>query len=405
MKIPPPFKKTGILLSLSIATLLCFGLVTSYSEPRASEEIEVVRAPGLVVDLRLSGVPEEKEKDEGGVLRVNADFDEQNKNKRDNPLADYQPDEKQGHRIRHDDPDLLNASLFLHGDSTSGRWRLVFPENIKVWAKTGDTTYEELISSRFSDNVEVPCFCELKLEGIKGSRALNDVRILAEFAPRKSKEVFCDSVFLTVIETRFALTFDDGPLPDKTEKIVRALMGFYCDGEPVKVGFFQVTEKIHKFPELTRFVVENGHFVFNRALSLERQDPISLFSGGMKQAILEWEEEFYRVLGTKPERIIRKRYKTGGRRFEMELDRLGAKVCGGELTFDFRALSKGMVVKKSLEILQAWNTRENPQLHPYPAILIFHEFPEVTYDHVREIVSQLQDEGFVLVNFDPQEIY
>jgi peptidoglycan/xylan/chitin deacetylase (PgdA/CDA1 family) len=405
LKIPPTFKKTGVLLFPGIIFLLCFDLATCHSESRASKETEVIQTSSLVVDLRLSGVPEEKEEGEGGVLRVNADFDEQNKNERGNPLADYQPDDKQGHRIRHDDSDLLNASLFIHGDSTSGRWRLVFPENIKAWAKTGDTTYEELISSRFSDNVEVPCFCELKLEGIKGSRTLSDVRILVEFAPRESKEVFCDSVFLTVLETKFALTFDDGPLPEKTEKIVRALSGFYCDGEPVKAGFFQVTEKIRKFPELTRFVVENGHFVFNRALCLERQSSTSIFSGGIDRAILEWEDEVYQVLGTRPERIIRKRYKTGGRKFEMELDRLGARICGGELTFDFRALSEGMVVKKALEILQTWNTRENPQLHPYPAILIFHEFPEVTYDHVREIVSQLQDEGFVLVNFDPQKIY
>ena len=89
----------------------------------------------------------------------------------------------------------------------------------------------------------------------------------------------------------------------------------------------------------------------------------------------------------------------------MELDKLHARICGGELTFDFRAEYVGMVMKKATEILDDWNTKENPQLHPYPAILIFHEFPEVTYDHLGEIVSSLQDRGFVLVDFDPEKIY
>jgi peptidoglycan/xylan/chitin deacetylase (PgdA/CDA1 family) len=404
LKISLFFKKAAVLLLPAAFVFFLFCLLSVCLRVEALGEEPTDEDSSFVVNLRLESVPGEEEIEEP-VLMVNADFDEQNRNKEGNPLADYQPDEKRGHNIRYDDPDLLNASLSVRGDSASGRWRLIFPENVRIWMRTNDTTYSELISSKFSDNMEVPLSCELKLEGIEGSRVTDDVRILAEFAPRKSKAVYRDSVFLTVIETRFSVTFDDGPLPDKTDKIVRALMGFYCDGEPVRAGFFQVTEKIHKFPELTRFVADNGHLVFNRALSLERQDAISLYSGGIEQTILEWEDEIYPVLGKKPERIIRKRYKTGGRKFEMELKRLGARVCGGELTFDFRAVSEGMVVKKSLEILEAWNTRENPQLHPYPAILIFHEFPEVTYDHVPEILSQLQDRGFLLVHFDPEHIY
>jgi hypothetical protein len=126
---------------------------------------------------------------------------------------------------------------------------------------------------------------------------------------------------------------------------------------------------------------------------------------GLKQEILAWEKEIYLATGKKPERIIRNRYRKVGPRLKMELDKLHTRICGGELTFDFRAETEAMVVKKTLEILEGWNTKENPQLHPYPAILIFHEFPEVTYDHLGEIVGSLQDRGFVLVNFDPEKIY
>jgi peptidoglycan/xylan/chitin deacetylase (PgdA/CDA1 family) len=382
-----------------LLSILAFPFAAKSSEQNSPDENS-----GFRIDLRARGLTQ-KEEDEGLLLRVNADFDEKNQNEQGHPLADYQPDFQHGHRIRYDDPDLKDIDLSISGPSAEGRWRLIFPDNVKIWLKTDDTTYDDLISSSFSQKTKLPFLAELKIEGIKGSRTPNDVRILAEFFPEESEQTYRDSLFLTVLETKFALTFDDGPLPDKTEKIVRALSKLYCDGEPVKAAFFQVTEKIRKFPDLARFVDENGHFEFDRALSLEHQDLTSVVSGGLKREILAWDKEIYLATGKKPERIIRNRYRKVMPRFEMELAELHARICGGELTFDFRAETEAMVVKKTLEILEGWNTKENPQLHPYPAILIFHEFPEVTYDHLGEIVGSLQDLGFVLVNFDLEKIY
>jgi peptidoglycan/xylan/chitin deacetylase (PgdA/CDA1 family) len=363
----------------------------------------------LVVDEMWEG-----SEDSGGVIRVNADFDEQNKNKEGNPLSDYQPDEKEGHRIVGDDPNLKDASLKIRGEAGAGRggsfpgkgrWRLIFPENVRVWEKIDDSSHAEIISSRFSETVGLPFFCELKIEGIKGSQAANDVRISAEFVPTGSETSCADSVFLTVLDTKFALTFDDGPTPEKTEKIVRTLGKFYSGGEPVRAAFFQIAAKIHKFPDLTRFVDSNGHLVFNRALALERRARARMTARDIDFFNDTATTEIYTALGRKPERIIRGRYSKEGDRFEREAGKAGATVCGGELVFDFRAATVEVVRGKAEEILKAWNTRENPQLHPYPAILIFHEFPEVTHNYIGEIVSYLQDRGFMLVNFDLELAY
>jgi peptidoglycan/xylan/chitin deacetylase (PgdA/CDA1 family) len=359
--------------------------------------------PGFSVNLMIAGMSEETE-DSGSVIRINADFDEKNRNGEGNPLADYQPDEKEGHRIMEDDPNLMDGELSVDGFG-KGEWRLVFPENIKVWVKEDSSKYRELDSSWFFKEVEVPFSWEFKVEGTKGSQLTNDVRISAEFTPANSKETYRDSAFLTVLETRFVLTFDDGPLREKTDKIVRALMSFYHNGEPVRTAFFQRASKISKFPHLTRFVHENGHLVFNRALALERVARKKVRAEEIEQNILLWEEEIYKALGRKPKRMIRARYMKKGERFEEEAEKIGARICGGELVFDFRSSSEDKVKKKAAEILEGWNTRENPKLHPYPAILIFHEHPEVTYNHIGEIISYLQDRGFVLVNFDPNLIY
>jgi len=353
----------------------------------------------FVLNLIVDEMSEENE-ERGGVIRTNADFDEKNRNAKGNPLFDYQPDEKLGHSITQDDPNLKDASLSIHGKSGRGKWRLIFPQNIMVWRKKSDDKYEELISSRFSDEMEIPFSCQLKVEGIRGSQVKNDVKIVAEFVPAGSKEAFKDSVFLTVLETKFVVTFDDGPLPEKTEKIVRALKNFYYDGEPIRTAFFQVGTKIRKFADLTRFVDQSGHLIFNRALTLERQPRSRMNAQQVESHILLWEEEIYKALGRKPERVIRSRFLTKDGRFEKELEKLGVRICGGELTFDFRAPSVEILKNRTEKILEGWNTEQNPQLHPYPAILIFHEFPEVTYNHIGEIISYLQDRGFLLVNFD-----
>jgi peptidoglycan/xylan/chitin deacetylase (PgdA/CDA1 family) len=289
--------------------------------------------------------------------------------------------------------------------SGKGKWRLTFPENVKVWRKTEGDEYEEVVSSRFSKKTGVPFSCELKVEGIRGSRLTNDVKILAEFVPARSKETCRDSALLTVLETRFAVTFDDGPLPEKTDKIVRALTRFHHDGEPVRAAFFQIGVKIEKFGDLSRFAHQQGHLVLNHTHYHADFGYAMLNDEEIRDDILLCEEAIHRALGSKPVKIIRSRALREDERFEKEAAKLGYRFCTGELSDDWEASSIEEIQTKAEEILESWNTGEDPRLHPYPAILIFHEFPELIYDHIGEIISYLQDRGFVLVNFDPNLIY
>ncbi len=51
-----------------------------------------------------------------------------------------------------------------------------------------------------------------------------------------------------------ALTFDDGPDPVYTEKILELL-----HAHAIKATFFMVGEKVARFPEIVRCVADNGH--------------------------------------------------------------------------------------------------------------------------------------------------
>jgi peptidoglycan/xylan/chitin deacetylase (PgdA/CDA1 family) len=400
-----PNKFTQVLLFSTLLVFLTIYSLFSLSPLNAYDSKQENANPTWTVNLVINRMSEEAE-DTGGVIRINGNFDEKNKNSRGNPLADYQPDEKKGNRIVQDDPDLLDGSFSIEEESVKGKWRLIFPDNVMIWEKSAKGKYSELTSSKLSDEITAPLTCNFKIEGIKGSKTTNDVKILAEFIPEGSKEVRRDSVSLTVLDTRFALSFDDGPLPDKTDKIVRALMSFYYNGEPVKAAFFQIGAKIQKFGELTRFVYQNGHLVGNHTQYHERYGHETLPDKSIREDIVLCQEEIQKALGRETPKIIRNRSLWEEERFDRMALELGYKICHGEMLQDWESPKDfKKVEEKAVEVLSGWNTRDDPQLHPYPAILIFHEFPEVTYDHIGEIVRYLQNRGFELVNFDPDQIY
>jgi peptidoglycan/xylan/chitin deacetylase (PgdA/CDA1 family) len=201
------------------------------------------------------------------------------------------------------------------------------------------------------------------------------------------------------------VTFDDGPLPEKTDRIVRALTRFYHDGEPVRAAFFQIGVKIEKFGDLTGFAHRQGHLVLNHTHRHADFGYRMLNDEEIRDDILLCEGAICRALGKEPVKIIRSRALREDKRFEKEARKLGYGFCTGELLGDWEASSVEEVQTRAEEILESWNTGDDPRLHPYPSILVFHEFPELICDHIGEIITYLQDRGFVLVNFDPDLIY
>ena len=59
-----------------------------------------------------------------------------------------------------------------------------------------------------------------------------------------------------------ALTFDDGPVPGKTESILNILKS-----NGVKATFFCIGNRIEKHPELAKRIIEEGHIIGNHSYS------------------------------------------------------------------------------------------------------------------------------------------
>ncbi|MCR2822915.1 polysaccharide deacetylase family protein [Lederbergia panacisoli] len=56
------------------------------------------------------------------------------------------------------------------------------------------------------------------------------------------------------VKKRVALTFDDGPHPENTQKILKILEKY-----DVKATFFQIGKLVDEFPTITKEVFANGH--------------------------------------------------------------------------------------------------------------------------------------------------
>jgi peptidoglycan/xylan/chitin deacetylase (PgdA/CDA1 family) len=67
-----------------------------------------------------------------------------------------------------------------------------------------------------------------------------------------------------------ALTFDDGPNPEITPQILKIL-----HDKNLKATFFLVGEKVEKYPEIVKKIVEEGHQIGNHTYSHKQFDELS----------------------------------------------------------------------------------------------------------------------------------
>lgn len=226
----------------------------------------------------------------------------------------------------------------------------------------------------------------------------------------------------TTRRVEFMLSFDDGPLPDKTERVLDSLATLRAiDGTPVKAAFFLLADapdefwqrriyyapydlwtdkgSILKYPKIARRIKQAGHTIGNHTIHhawfrwpwLDTPETVlAEFTG--------WEAISKPVLGTLDTRLFRPPYFILTKNVRETANRLGYQIVMGESVGDaIPGITVDAIKKKTQSILTAWSK-------PYPCVLLFHDICPVTYRHLDEIVRNLQEEGFRLVHFDPKRL-
>lgn len=94
-------------------------------------------------------------------------------------------------------------------------------------------------------------------------------------------------------EKVIAITFDDGPNPDYTEKIQSILKK-----ENVHATFFLLGKNIEKYPSLVQETVQNGHDIGNHSFS--HRDFAKLSDEEAMEELRSSQAAFYNLLGSFP---------------------------------------------------------------------------------------------------------
>ncbi|MDD5410283.1 MAG: polysaccharide deacetylase family protein [Methylobacter sp.] len=223
-------------------------------------------------------------------------------------------------------------------------------------------------------------------------------------------------------KTEFMLSFDDGPMPDTTDRVLDILATLKAtDGNPVKAGFFLLADapdefwqrrvyyapyelwtdkgSIAKYPKVARRIKQAGHTIGNHTThhSWFRWPWLDTEESVLSE-ITEWEAIAKPTLGPLNKRLFRPPYFILTKNVLETTRRLGYQIVMGESVGD---ATPGMTVdeikEKTQSILAAWSK-------PYPCVLTFHDNRPATYEHLDEIVSNLQQQGFRLVHFDSERL-
>ncbi len=240
-------------------------------------------------------------------------------------------------------------------------------------------------------------------------------------------------IFLATVGKEFMVTFDDGPLLGKTDKVVGALEDFYVGDEPVKAGFFMVGDdpdfpleldyyapseiwrdkgSVKQNHALVQMVAQN-HLIGNHTQHHAWfgwwwpwdyepvKDEISACDWEISSALAPIDKT--------PDKIFRPPYLFNSQGVRDGARDLGYEIIWGEVADVWpSALKKthpfipeqrvvGLVKWYAEQILKSWDEDE-------PRVLIFHDVLPVTHKHIGKIIEHLQNEGFTLTQFDPERL-
>ena len=222
--------------------------------------------------------------------------------------------------------------------------------------------------------------------------------------------------------TEFMLSFDDGPLPETTERVLDVLATLRAvDGTPVKAVFFLLgdapddfwqrrlyyapyeiwTDKgsIAKYPNIARRIKQAGHLIGNHTThhAWFRWPWLDTPEAVLRE-FTEWEAIAKPVLDEADPRLFRPPYFILTANLREIAERLNYRIVMGEAVGDaIPGMTVAAIKEKTQSILAAWSK-------PYPCVLLFHDSHPATYGHLHEIVSNLQQQGYSLVHFDPERL-
>lgn len=189
-----------------------------------------------------------------------------------------------------------------------------------------------------------------------------------------------------------ALTFDDGPDPEITPRILAVLKE-----KGVSATFFVIGEKAEKYPDLLKKIDEEGHIVANHSYS--HNHLIGFFSKKrLNQDLVHCNEAIIAALGKTPV-FFRPPFGVTNPRYAKVLKELKMQSIGWSLrSFDTRAKNKYQLIEKVISNLKRRD------------IVLLHDNRAVTADALEDLIEHCFNKNIeiqalsVIINKEPYEV-
>lgn len=180
-----------------------------------------------------------------------------------------------------------------------------------------------------------------------------------------------------------ALTFDDGPHPRLTPRLLA-----FLDRNGIKATFFLLGEQVEKFPEVARAIVEAGHEIGNHSFS--HADLTDLDREALRLEIRRTQDAIEEATGRRA-RLFRPPYGSVNASVYRVAAEEGLQVVIWSI--DPRDWDK----KKSRRSVAAKIERDSVG----GSIVLLHDIHERTIDLVPEIVASIRDKGLGFITVGP----
>lgn len=179
-----------------------------------------------------------------------------------------------------------------------------------------------------------------------------------------------------------ALTFDDGPLPEMTERILAILNDYQ-----VKATFFCIGHRVEKHPEILSKIDFQGHAIGNHTFNHGKFFDL-LSAKEMSAELNNTDEAIQNVINKKP-RFFRPPYGVTNPNLAKAIKR------GNYITMGWSVRSLDTVAKEDEKLFQ----RVTKNLKGGDVIL-FHDYCEITIRILPRVLDYIQKQGLKVVRLD-----
>ncbi|MBU0474250.1 MAG: polysaccharide deacetylase family protein [Bacteroidetes bacterium] len=146
--------------------------------------------------------------------------------------------------------------------------------------------------------------------------------------PKIFHKLFPKTIWESKVD-KILFTFDDGPNPETTPKILDKLKE-----HSIKAIFFCVGENVERYPELSKQIIRDGHLIGNHTISHQN---INFFNRTANSSIIKCSEIIEKTVGVKP-KYFRPPHGRIGLRTETLMKRNNlTNVMWSLLTYDYKS--------------------------------------------------------------------